>query len=113
MLGSLHSLASDCPSTVLWGAQSASPSCNTCLPAPRACTAGTSTRGPVPPNEQVPLRQRVGGEGSVGQSGSCLRKQVRGAGLSRKCGASAMLIVITFNLLLKITQSQVKEDYRA
>lgn len=29
-----------------------------------------------------------------------------------QCGASAVLMVITFNLFLKITQSQVKEDYR-
>lgn len=32
---------------------------------------------------------------------------------ARKRSPSARLIVITFNLLLKITQSQVKEDYRA
>lgn len=32
---------------------------------------------------------------------------------ARKCGASATPIIITSNLSLKITQSQVKEDYRA
>lgn len=67
------------------------------------------------PLHRGPSRAGTGGGsgGSVGQAGSCLRKQVCRGGLSRKCGASAMLIVITFNLLLKITQSQVKEDYRA
>lgn len=91
-----------------WGAWSARPSppCNTAWPA-----SAPSTGDP-----RRPHREAVGGQaggGSVGQAGSCLRKQVCRAGLSRKCGASAMLIVITFNLLLKITQSQVKEDYRA
>lgn len=56
----------------------------------------------------------AGGARRQSESGSRLRMDTDGAvSPSGQRGAWARLIIITFNLLLKITQSQVKKDHRA